>query len=98
MLAGGRLAHARLAGRLTTQAIFPAATGEPQPPTSAVTHSAADLDVVAWLHACAGQRGIALPRLAGAWAISNPAVNVAIAGALRALQLDALMPAADADL
>src|SRR5271166_6471588 len=61
---------------------LPPATGEPHPPTSAVTHSAANLDVVAWLYAFAGQRGIALPRLAVAWA-----VNVAIAGARRASPL-----------
>jgi len=65
-------------------------------PTSADTFRR-NLNVVARLNAFAGQRGIPLP-LAVAWAISNPAVNVAIVGARRASQLHALTPAADVNL
>lgn len=72
-------------------------TGAATAPTSADTFRR-NLDVVARLNAFAGQRGIPLPQLAVAWAIGNPAVNVAVVGARRASQLHALTPAADVDL
>jgi aryl-alcohol dehydrogenase-like predicted oxidoreductase len=54
-----------------------------------------NLAVVAGLRQYADGRGISLAQLAVAWAISHPAVHVAIVGARRPSQLEATLPAAE---
>jgi aryl-alcohol dehydrogenase-like predicted oxidoreductase len=56
------------------------------------------LGVVALLDGFAAERGIPLRQLSVAWTIANPAVDVAIVGARRASQLDALTAAAHVEL
>jgi aryl-alcohol dehydrogenase-like predicted oxidoreductase len=98
VLAYGPLAHGLLAGRMTTETAFP--------PDDWRSHSrdfrgetfGRNLHVVARLDAFARERGVALPELAVAWTIANPAVDVAIVGARRASQLDTLVPAAGVEL
>ena len=63
-----------------------------------MTGSRRNLDVVGQLSRFANERGVPLPQLAVAWVIHNPAVDVAIVGARRAAQLDALTPAASIEL
>jgi aryl-alcohol dehydrogenase-like predicted oxidoreductase len=94
VLSYGPLAHGLLAGRMTLETTFP--------PDDWRSHSRdftgdtlrRNLDVVARLNGFAAERGIPLPQLAVAWTVNNPAVDVAIVGARRAAQLDALIPAA----
>jgi aryl-alcohol dehydrogenase-like predicted oxidoreductase len=43
-------------------------------------------------------KGVALPQLAVAWALANPAVNVAIVGARRPPEVEGLLPAAEVTL
>jgi len=54
--------------------------------------------VIERLKKYADGRGITLPQLAVAWAISHPAVHVAIVGARRASQLDGTVSAAEVPL
>jgi aryl-alcohol dehydrogenase-like predicted oxidoreductase len=57
-----------------------------------------NLQVVERLKQFARERAIALPELAVAWTLANPAVHVAIVGARRPAQLEGTAPAADVDL
>ncbi|HKQ74135.1 MAG TPA: aldo/keto reductase [Blastocatellia bacterium] len=50
------------------------------------------------LKSLAGRLGITVPQLAIAWALANPAVDVAIVGARRPQQLSQTAPAADVEL
>jgi aryl-alcohol dehydrogenase-like predicted oxidoreductase len=98
VLAYGPLAHGLLAGRMTSETTFP--------PDDWRSHSSdfvgdtfrRNLDVVARLDGFAAERGIPLPQLAVAWTVHNPAVDVAVVGARRTSQLDALIPAAEVEL
>ena len=98
VLAYGPLAHGLLAARMTTETTFPPDDWRSQSPDFGGDTFRHNLDVVARLNSFAGERGIPLPQLAVAWTINNPAVDVAIVGARRASQLDALTPAVDVAL
>jgi aryl-alcohol dehydrogenase-like predicted oxidoreductase len=98
VLAYGPLAHGLLAGQMTPETTFP--------PEDWRSHSSdfvgetfrRNLDVVARLKDFAAERAIALPQIAVGWTINNPAVDVAVVGARRAGQLEALLPAAEVEL
>ena len=98
VLAYGPLAHGLLAGRMTAETTFPPDDWRSHSPDFHGVTFRRQLGVVARLQGFAAQRGVPLPQLAVAWTIANPCVDVAIVGARRAAQLDALTPAADVDL
>jgi aryl-alcohol dehydrogenase-like predicted oxidoreductase len=98
VLAYGPLAHGLLGGAMTTATIFPSDDWRSHSPDFAGERFRRNLDVVARLNQFATDHGIALPQLAVAWTIKNPAVDVAIVGARRASQLDAVTPATDVEL
>jgi aryl-alcohol dehydrogenase-like predicted oxidoreductase len=98
VLAYGPLAHGLLGGHMTTETTFPPDDWRSHSPDFRGDAFRRNLDVVARLDEFAGGLGIPLPRLAVAWTISNPAVDVAIVGARRCSQLDAPTLAADVDL
>ena len=98
VLAYGPLAHGLLAGRMTIDTTFPKDDWRRHSPDFGGDTFRRNLDVVARLNAFAGRRGIPLPQLAVAWTLQRPGVGVAIIGARRASQLDALTPAAEVEL
>ncbi|MEA2900732.1 MAG: hypothetical protein QOH36_619 [Actinomycetota bacterium] len=98
VLAYGPLAHGLLGGRMTSGTTFPSDDWRSHSRDFAGDTFSRNLDVVGRLDRFAAERGIALPQLAVAWTIARPAVDVAIVGARRASQLEALTPAADIDL
>jgi hypothetical protein len=98
VLAYGPLAHGLLSGRMTAETTFPSDDWRSHSPDFVGNTFRRNLDVVSWLNDFAAERGIPLPQLAVAWTINNPAVDVAVVGARRASQLDALAPAADLEL
>ncbi|HLH28257.1 MAG TPA: aldo/keto reductase, partial [Acidimicrobiales bacterium] len=98
LLTYGPLAHGLLAGRMTTGTTFPADDWRSHSPDFAGDTFRRNLEVVGRLDRLAAERAIPLPQLAVAWAISNPAVDVAIVGARRTEQLNGLVPAADLQL
>jgi aryl-alcohol dehydrogenase-like predicted oxidoreductase len=98
VLAYGPLAHGLLAGRMTSTTTFPADDWRSHSGDFAGDTFRRNLDVVVQLNRVAAGCGLPLPQLAVAWAINNPAVDVAIVGARNAVQLDALTPAADVEL
>jgi aryl-alcohol dehydrogenase-like predicted oxidoreductase len=98
VLAYGPLAHGLLAGRMTYETTFPPDDWRSHNRDFVGATFRRNLDVVARLDGFAAERGIALPQLAVAWTVNNPAVDVAIVGARRASQLRALTPAADVEL
>jgi aryl-alcohol dehydrogenase-like predicted oxidoreductase len=98
VLAYGPLAHGLLAGRMTPETTFPPDDWRSHSRDFAGETFRRNLDVVARLSDLAAERSTPLPQLAVAWTVSNPAVDVAIVGARRASQLEALTPAADVEL
>jgi aryl-alcohol dehydrogenase-like predicted oxidoreductase len=98
VLAYGPLAHGLLAGRMTTETTFPPDDWRSHSPDFAGETFRRNLDIVARLSGFAGERHIPLPSLAVAWTVANPDIDVAIVGARRASQLDALTLAADIEL
>ncbi|MDT7723686.1 MAG: hypothetical protein QOI21_262 [Actinomycetota bacterium] len=98
VLAYGPLAHGLLGGRMRAETTFPPDDWRSHSPDFGADTFRRNLAVVARLNSFAGERGIGLPQLAIAWTLNNPAVDVAIVGARRASQLDALMPAVDVEL
>ena len=98
VLVYGPLAHGMLAGRMTTQTVFPADDWRSHSPDFSGERFATNLGVVDRLQTFSQARRIPLAQLAVAWTIANPAVNVAIVGARRPAQLDGLTPAADIEL
>ncbi|MDX6255215.1 MAG: hypothetical protein QOJ11_1549 [Frankiales bacterium] len=98
VLAYGPLAHGLLAGRMTSETTFPPDDWRSHSGDFAGDAFRRNLDVVARLDVLAAERGIPLPQLAVAWTVSNPAVDVAVVGARRASQLDALTRAAEVEL
>jgi aryl-alcohol dehydrogenase-like predicted oxidoreductase len=83
---------------MTTETTFPSDDWRSHSPDFSGDRFRRNLDVVARLKQFASDRGIPLPQLAVAWTINNPAVDVAIVGARRATQLEALTPATDVEL
>ncbi|MDX6227587.1 MAG: hypothetical protein QOI76_977 [Frankiales bacterium] len=98
VLAYGPLAHGLLGGRMTSETTFPPDDWRSHSRDFAGDTFRRNLDVVARLDGLAAERDIPLPQLAVAWTLSNPAVDVAVVGARRASQLDALRPAAEVEL
>jgi hypothetical protein len=98
VLAYGPLAHGLLGGRMTAGTTFPHDDWRSHSRDFAGDRFRRNLDLVARLDGLAAERGIPLPQLAVAWAVRNPAVDVAIIGARGAAQLDALIPAAEVEL
>ncbi|MCW2492077.1 MAG: putative oxidoreductase, aryl-alcohol dehydrogenase like protein [Frankiales bacterium] len=98
VLAYGPLAHGLLAGHMTFETTFPPDDWRSHSRDFVGATFRRNLDVVAGLNSFAAERGIPLPQLAVAWTVDNPAVDVAVVGARRAEQLDALIPAAEVQL
>ncbi|MCU1375420.1 MAG: ral stress protein [Actinomycetia bacterium] len=92
------LAHGLLGGRLTTTTTFPPDDWRSHSPGFTGAPFRRNLGVVTRLTELAVQWGVSVPQLAVAWTIGNPSVDVAIVGARRSAQLDALMPAVDVRL
>jgi aryl-alcohol dehydrogenase-like predicted oxidoreductase len=98
VLVYGPLAHGLLSGAMTTQTRFASDDWRASSPDFRGDRFARDLDVVERLKRYAAQREITLPQLAIAWAISNPAVDVAIVGARHPAHLDDPVAAAGVPL
>jgi aryl-alcohol dehydrogenase-like predicted oxidoreductase len=98
VLAYGPLAHGLLGGHMTAETRFPADDWRSHSPDFGADTFSRNLDVVARLNSFADERAIPLAQLAVAWTVTNPAVDVAIVGARRAGQLDALTPAVEVKL
>jgi aryl-alcohol dehydrogenase-like predicted oxidoreductase len=98
VLAYGPLAHGLLSGRMTPETTFPPDDWRSKSSDFTGERFRANLAVVDGLRRYADGRGISLPQLAVAWAISHPAVQAAIVGARRPSQLEATLPAAEVSL
>lgn len=98
VLVYGPLAHGMLGGQMTSASTFPPDDWRSQSPDFAGERFRHNLKVVEQLKVFAKGRGIALPQLAVAWAITHPAVQVAIVGARRPSQLESVAPAGDLEL
>jgi len=88
ILVYGPLAHGLLSGTMTPQTTFAADDWRGSSKDFTGERFARDLEVVERLKQYAAAREITLPQLAIAWAISNPAVDVAIVGARHPAHLD----------
>ncbi len=91
----GPLAHGLLSGTMTPQTTFAGNDWRSSSADFKGEKLARDLDVVERLKQYAAAHEITLPRLAIAWALSNPAVSVAIVGARHPEHLDDPVSAAD---
>jgi aryl-alcohol dehydrogenase-like predicted oxidoreductase len=89
------LAHGVLSGTMTPQTTFPAGDWRGSSADFKGEKLARDLEVVDRLKQYAAAHEITLPQLAIAWAISNPAVDVAIVGARHPEHLNDPASAAD---
>ena len=98
VLVYGPLAHGLLGGRMTPDTSFPPDDWRSHSPDFTGERFRRNLEVVEQLKQFARERGIALPELAVAWTLANPAVQVAIVGARRPPQLDGTATAADRHL
>ena len=96
VLVYGPLAHGLLSGTMTPQTTFAADDWRGSSADFKGERFARDLELVERLRHYATAHEITLPQLAIAWAISNPAVDVAIVGARNPAHLD--HPAAAADI
>jgi aryl-alcohol dehydrogenase-like predicted oxidoreductase len=96
VLVYGPLAHGLLSGTMTRQTTFAADDWRGSSADFKGERFARDLDLVEGLKQYAAAHEMTLPQLAIAWAISNPAVDVAIVGARHPAHLDD--PAAAADI
>ena len=96
VLVYGPLAHGLLSGTMTKQTTFAADDWRSGSADFKGEKFARDLALVERLKQYAAAHEITLPQLAIAWAISNPAVDVAIVGARHPAHLDD--PAAAADI
>jgi aryl-alcohol dehydrogenase-like predicted oxidoreductase len=94
----GPLAHGLLSGRMTRETAFPADDWRSHNPDFSGETFARNLDVAERLQEYAASLGVSLPRLAVAWTLSHPAVDVAIVGARHASQLDETVAAADTEV
>jgi len=98
VLVYGPLAHGLLSGRMTPETRFAADDWRSKSPDFTGETFRTNLRVVSRLQAFAAEREITLPTLAVAWAISHPAIDVAIVGARRPNHLDGTAAAADVQL
>jgi aryl-alcohol dehydrogenase-like predicted oxidoreductase len=98
VLAYGPLAHGLLSGRMSSATTFPRDDWRSHSPDFVGETFRRNTNVVARLGGFAAELDMPLPQLAVAWTLSNPAVDVAVVGARRAWQLEALAPAADVEL
>lgn len=94
VLVYGPLAHGLLSGAMNAQTTFPPDDWRSHSPDFTGERFAQNLQVVEKLAALARRVGISLPRLAVAWTLANPAVDVAIIGARRPAHLDDTVAAA----
>ena len=94
----GPLAHGLLSGRVTSETTF--APGDWRATSSDFRGEAfrRNLEVVERLKAFAASCGISLPKLAVAWTLSHPGVDVALVGARHTSQLDETVAAAEVRL
>jgi aryl-alcohol dehydrogenase-like predicted oxidoreductase len=95
VLVYGPLAHGMLGGSMDSSTAFGDDDWRSHSPDFSSEHFARNLAVVARLEAFARDRNLPLAQLAVAWALSHPAVDVAIVGARRPAQLEGLAPAGD---
>jgi aryl-alcohol dehydrogenase-like predicted oxidoreductase len=98
VLVYGPLAHGLLAGSFTPAKTFP---GDDWRSKSTIFKGEVfrkNLHAVDLLKEFAAQRGTTVGRVAIAWTLANPAVDVAIVGARNAAQIEATAPAADLHL
>lgn len=98
VLVYGPLAHGLLSGRMSRQTTFGPADWRSHSSDFVNPAFAANLDVVAGLKAFAAEMGLSLPTLAVAWALADPAVDVAIVGARHPAHLADSVAAADVKL
>jgi aryl-alcohol dehydrogenase-like predicted oxidoreductase len=95
VLVYGPMAHGLLTGTMTRQTTFAPGDWRGSSADFKDERFARDLDMVERLKQYARARDITLPQLAVAWAISNPAVDVAIVGARTPAHLGDPVAAAD---
>jgi len=98
VLVYGPLAHGLLGGTMTAETTFPPGDWRAESPDFTGERFAANLAVVEELKVFAAQRGVSLVELAVAWALSNPAVDVALVGARSPDHLAGVAGAADVKL
>jgi hypothetical protein len=98
VLAYGPMSHGLLSGRMTPETTFAADDWRSKSSDFTGENFRRNLQVVDRLRTFGQELGLSLPTLAVAWAISNPAVDVAIVGAQRPEQLTDTMLAAAVDL
>jgi Predicted oxidoreductases (related to aryl-alcohol dehydrogenases) len=98
ILAYGPLAHGLLSGSMTEHTTFPAGDWRSQSRDFSGERFARNLAVVDELRRFATERGLSLVELAVAWTLSHPAVDVAVVGARRPVQLEGSAGAADVKL
>ena len=98
VLVYGPLAHGLLSGRMSTGTKF--ASDDWRSKSSDFTGETLrrNLEVVERLRAFGADQGMSLPTLAVAWAISHPAVHVAIVGAQKPAELTDTVAGAKVDL
>jgi len=98
VLAYGPLAHGLLSSRMTPETQFATDDWRNKSPDFTGETFRTNLRVVERLQAFAADHELSLPTLAVAWAISHPAVDVAIVGARRPQHLVDTAAAADVEL
>ncbi len=98
VLVYGPLAHGLLAGGMDPATTFADDDWRSHSPDFTGAHFARNLEVVERLKAFGRERDVPLAQLAVAWALSHPAVDVAIVGARRPSQFEGLAPAGDLTL
>jgi aryl-alcohol dehydrogenase-like predicted oxidoreductase len=98
VLVYGPLAHGLLSGRMTESVTFDADDWRAKSPDFTGENLRRNVAVADQLKGLALQKGTTLPQLAVAWALANPAVDVAVVGARRPSQLDGTAYAADLEL
>jgi aryl-alcohol dehydrogenase-like predicted oxidoreductase len=98
VLVYGPIAHGLLSGRMTASTTFDPDDWRGKSPDFTGENFRRNLAVVERLKELARERGVSLPQLAVAWTLAHPAVDVAIVGARRPVQLDGTAPAADIEL
>jgi aryl-alcohol dehydrogenase-like predicted oxidoreductase len=98
VLAYGPLAHGLLGGRMTAATTFGPDDWRSSSPDFTGATFRRNLQVVDRLEEFARNRAIALPELAVAWTLADPAVDVTILGARRPSQLDDTTTAVDLHL
>lgn len=98
ILVYGPLAHGLLSGRMGPGTTFASDDWRSQSADFTRETFWRNLEVVERLRTFGEERGLSLPTLAVAWAISHPAVHVAIVGARRPAHLTDTAAAADVEL